>query len=206
MGLTRSQQMARIRSTNTSPELRLASALRASGVRATPHHRAAGVRIDLALRRTRVAVFVDGCFFHGCPRHYVRPRSNVDFWAAKLRENVGRDCRQTLALEADGWIVVRAWEHEVFERLEAVVARVQAAARSGRTRFNGRRVVRVEPIDADDLTERRMIATLRNPDKVVDIREGRRVTAKWRRLTGAGGAARRRRRPSARGGRPLVRP
>ncbi len=179
--LTRSQQMSRIKSNNTAPEMHLAAALRRTGLSASPHQRVVGVQVDLVLRRPRVAVFVDGCFFHGCPMHYVRPRSNAGFWAAKLRENVARDCRQTLSLEAGGWIVVRAWEHEVFERVEAVVARVLAAASGRRRRINGLRVVRVEPIDADGLLERRHLASLRSPERVIGLREGRRVTAKWRR-------------------------
>ena len=59
-----------------------------------------------------------GCFWHGCPDHYVPPRSTIDFWSKKLAENVARDRRQTLALEAAGWRVVRVWECEVIESLD----------------------------------------------------------------------------------------
>lgn len=69
----------------------------------------------------RLAVFVDGCFWHGCPEHYVRPRSsNAEFWAKKLQDNVCRDARQTLRLEADGWRVLRVWEHELEQDLGRV--------------------------------------------------------------------------------------
>lgn len=70
------------------------------------------IRPDIVFTRARVAVFVDGCFWHGCPDHGTRPRSNAGYWTAKLEINRRRDLEQTAALEADGWTVVRVWEHE----------------------------------------------------------------------------------------------
>jgi DNA mismatch endonuclease (patch repair protein) len=87
------------------------------------------IRPDLVLRRgsNRVAVFVDGCFWHGCPDHYVRPRSGGEFWSKKLRENTARDSRQTVTLKSDGWVVVRLWEHEVAEDAVKAAGRVRSA-------------------------------------------------------------------------------
>lgn len=67
---------------------------------------------DIALTRARIAVFVDGCFWHGCPEHAVAPKANADWWRSKLDANVARDRRNDTTLRESGWIVVRAWEHE----------------------------------------------------------------------------------------------
>ena len=183
MALTRSEQMARIKGRNTQPELVLRRALAAEGVRlATPGPAPVG-RPDLVLARPMVAVFIDGCFWHGCPEHYVRPRSRGEFWSAKLRGNVDRDRRQTLALEEAGWRVVRIWEHEVFECLENVVARVLAAQGPRRpARRTSWRVDQVELVDAATDLELQHLVDLRDADRR-ETRERVRSTAKWRRRT-----------------------
>jgi DNA mismatch endonuclease (patch repair protein) len=83
------------------------------------------VRPDLVFPRRRVAVFVDGCFWHACEIHSSRPAINVDYWSPKLQGNVDRDRRQDEALRVAGWIVVRAWEHDdpvsVADRVETAV-------------------------------------------------------------------------------------
>lgn len=80
--------------------------------------------IDIAFPRRRVAVFVDGCFWHGCPEHGTQPKSNVDRWTAKLEANYERDRRVDTHLRDRGWLVVRVWEHE---DLETACARVLRA-------------------------------------------------------------------------------
>lgn len=60
----------------------------------------------------KVACFVDGCFWHGCPDHYVGPKRNSDFWTEKVRRNIERDAETTSLFEAAGWHVLRFWEHE----------------------------------------------------------------------------------------------
>jgi DNA mismatch endonuclease (patch repair protein) len=70
------------------------------------------VRPDVVFRRARVAVFIDGCFWHGCPVHGTRPRSNTAYWDTKIARNRARDERADTALTAAGWRVVRLWEHE----------------------------------------------------------------------------------------------
>jgi DNA mismatch endonuclease (patch repair protein) len=62
--------------------------------------------------RQKIAVFVDGCFWHGCPEHGTVPATNRCYWKPKIAENVARDRRHTATLEADGWVVIRVWEHE----------------------------------------------------------------------------------------------
>src|SRR5580692_10585444 len=109
MGLSRSEQMARIRSRNTTPERVLRGLLWSAGLRYRLHATTPAGRPDIVFPGTRVAVFVDGCFWHGCPDHYVRPRSSSDFWSRKLLENFKRDGAQTERLEALGWRVCRIW-------------------------------------------------------------------------------------------------
>jgi DNA mismatch endonuclease (patch repair protein) len=79
------------------------------------------VRPDLVFPRTRVAVFVDGCFWHACPIHGTQPKANSAYWAPKLVENVERDQRNTKALQDAGWLVVRVWEHVITDRAADLV-------------------------------------------------------------------------------------
>jgi DNA mismatch endonuclease, patch repair protein len=80
------------------------------------------VRPDIVFTRRRIAVFVDGCFWHGCPRHGSWPRANEAFWREKIQTNRERDRRQDRALREAGWKVVRVWEHE---SIEDALARIQ---------------------------------------------------------------------------------
>ncbi len=75
----------------------------------------------------RVAVFIDGCFWHGCPRHYTAPATNTGFWTEKLDRNRWRDREADRALRVDGWRVVRLWEHEVRDSLDLAANRVISA-------------------------------------------------------------------------------
>lgn len=108
--------MRAIRRANTKPELALRSALHRQGYRFRKDLRldlAGGVRVrpDIAFTARRVAVFVDGCFWHACPEHGGRPAVNQSYWEPKLRRNVERDRAADAALAAAGWRVVRVWEH-----------------------------------------------------------------------------------------------
>lgn len=157
--------MSRIRGRNTAPERRLRQALWAQGHRYRLHTRTPVGSPDVVFKQRKVAVFVDGCFWHGCPTHYVRPRSNVQLWQTKLLANVARDRRQSLELERLGWRVVRLWEHDIGERLQssvaAVVTALLVATWSAPVDW---RVVRVEEIDADTRLERRYLEELRRLD------------------------------------------
>src|SRR5215210_4815563 len=129
MSLSRSEHMARVKGKNTSPERILRSALWEAGLRYRLNYRVPAGRPDIVFPGPKVAVYVDGCFWHGCPAHYSRPRSREGFWSQKLAANTERDSRLTLRLESSGWIVVRVWEHEVFSELDEVVHIVQRAIR-----------------------------------------------------------------------------
>ena len=109
---TRSAIMRAVKRDDTRCELTFRSALHRSGVRYRLRRRLLGTRPDLVLVARRVAVFVEGCFWHGCPRHARPPRTNSEFWSAKIAANRRRDRRQARRLRAAGWHVVRVWEHE----------------------------------------------------------------------------------------------
>jgi DNA mismatch endonuclease, patch repair protein len=116
------------RRTDTKPEMALRRALHRQGLRYRKDYRldldGARVRPDIAFTARRVAVFVDGCFWHACPVHGTKPAANTWYWGPKLARNVERDRAADAALAAAGWRVVRVWEHEP---LDAAVAAVIAA-------------------------------------------------------------------------------
>jgi DNA mismatch endonuclease (patch repair protein) len=85
--------------------------------------RAFSVRPDFTFPKLRLAVFVDGCFWHACPKHATKPRNNAAFWRKKLAANCARDRLVTRTLRATGWRVLRIWEHELAKRHEAKLVR-----------------------------------------------------------------------------------
>ncbi|NKR79625.1 DNA mismatch endonuclease Vsr [Rhodococcus hoagii] len=111
----RSRNMSAIKRTGTKPETELRTALHARGLRYRKDFplRIEGrlVRPDIAFTKRKVAVFVDGCFWHSCPEHGRHPGVNKEYWSPKLRRNAERDLEQTRLLESAGWRVVRLWEH-----------------------------------------------------------------------------------------------
>jgi DNA mismatch endonuclease, patch repair protein len=123
---------------DTGPELALRSALHRRGLRFRLDRKVgsgrSAPRPDIVFPSEKVAVFVDGCYWHGCADHGTRPRTNSAYWDAKIGRNQARDARNTAALKAAGWTVVRVWEHEAPEiaarRVEAAVARVRGRGRA----------------------------------------------------------------------------
>lgn len=123
----RSRNMQANRRSDTKPEVALRSALHRMGFRFRKDFRLdlgeVKVRPDIVFTAKRIAVFVDGCFWHVCPEHGRQPTTNEWYWAPKLRRNMERDQRVNAALKAAGWTVVRLWEHEsLTTAVEAVVA------------------------------------------------------------------------------------
>ncbi|MFZ2239219.1 MAG: very short patch repair endonuclease [Gordonia amarae] len=101
---------------DTKPELAVRKLVHASGLRyrvdyapLSEHRR---LTADLVFTRAKIAVFIDGCFWHGCPEHHTVARTNAEFWAAKVSGNRDRDARVTSLLSEAGWTVLRFWEHE----------------------------------------------------------------------------------------------
>jgi DNA mismatch endonuclease (patch repair protein) len=110
----RSRVMAAIRSKgNKETELRLARIFRHYRITGWRRHQPVTGKPDFIFRRQKLAVFVDGCFWHGCPRCYHRPKSNRKYWDAKIIRNRARDRYVTKALRQRGWRIIRIWEHEL---------------------------------------------------------------------------------------------
>ncbi|MER7197795.1 very short patch repair endonuclease [Streptomyces sp. NPDC056656] len=122
--------MSRQASKDTGAELAVRRLLHAAGLRYRVEYPVPGMarrRIDVAFTRAKVAVLIDGCFWHGCPQHATQPKVNVEWWRQKLDRNMARDRETTGHLTAAGWTVLRFWEHEdpedVAAQIRAVVLR-----------------------------------------------------------------------------------
>ncbi|WAU79450.1 very short patch repair endonuclease [Streptomyces sp. Qhu-G9] len=128
----RRRNMQAIRSRDTKPERLVRSLLHAQGLR----YRVAakplpGLRrtADIVFRPVKVAVFIDGCYWHGCPEHYVSPKTNPGYWSDKVARNMTRDRDTDEQLKAAGWTVLRFWEHDPADdcavRIAATVSRLR---------------------------------------------------------------------------------
>lgn len=130
-----SARMSRQASRDTAPEVAVRRLLHAAGYRFRVNARVPGMprrTIDIAFTRAKVAVMIDGCFWHGCPVHATRPKANAQWWREKLDRNMARDQETTEHLAAAGWSVLRFWEHEA----PGSAAEVVAAAVDRRRRRN----------------------------------------------------------------------
>lgn len=116
----RSQVMSRIRGRgNKETELAVAKLLRTEGITGWRRHVALFGRPDFTFRKEQVVIFVDGCFWHGCPRHSNIPANNRSFWLKKLTGNKTRDRLVTRTLRRSGWRVLRIWEHDLIRKKQA---------------------------------------------------------------------------------------
>ncbi len=144
----RSRIMRAVPGKNTSAEQALRVALSAAGLRGYRlHNHAVPGTPDVVFGPERVAVFVDGCFWHGCPECYREPKSRKEYWTMKVQRNRDRDAAVNAACKAKGWRVLRVWEHEVLRKPTRVAARVRRyLRRDGRAiRGSGRRALRKRP-------------------------------------------------------------
>ena len=122
------------RSRDTGPELAIRRRVHAMGLRYRVCARpVAGLRrtADIVFPTELIAVFVDGCFWHGCPEHRQQPRANASYWSAKVQRNEQRDLDTNNALTASGWVTLRFWEHE---NPEVVAELIRQAVETARTR------------------------------------------------------------------------
>ena len=130
--------MRAIRRRNTRPELRIRSLVHRAGLRYRVDERVgsgrSAPRPDIAFTGQRIAVFIDGCFWHQCPEHATMPKANRDFWEPKLRRNVERDRENDAALEAMGWTVLRFWEHEDPDEVATAIIREVRSAQASASR------------------------------------------------------------------------
>lgn len=150
--------MSRIRGRDTGPELLLRQALRSAGLRGYRLH-VQGIpgRPDVVFRRQRVAVFVDGAFWHGHPSAFREGKSG-EFWDRKIAENRARDRRYDESLRASGWHVLRLWDFEIERDAEACVQRV--AALFGHARLDAQHLPQ-----ADDVEEQPVVRAAIRPSK-----------------------------------------
>ena len=120
----RSEVMSRIRgSGNKATELRLIPLFRANGITGWRRGSKLPGKPDFVFPRLRVAVFVDGCFWHGCPKHATQPKTNAGFWRKKIARNQQRDREVGRVLRRAGWRVIRVWEHGLRRKDEARTVR-----------------------------------------------------------------------------------
>jgi DNA mismatch endonuclease (patch repair protein) len=120
----RSRIMSRIRGKDTKPELTLRKILFAGGLRYRLNYKVAGYRVDLAFPSKKLAIFVDGCFWHGCPRDFRPPKSNTKYWGPKIRTNRKRDKKIDNAIRKEGWQPLHFWEHSLRENPSAVFEKI----------------------------------------------------------------------------------
>lgn len=117
----RSKIMSCIRSSNTKPELMMKSALQGTYLRYQPNVEG---NPDFASKRKKIAIFIDGCFWHKCPKCFRPPKSNKKYWRTKIENNVKKDRKTTIMLLEKGWTVLRLWEHEIFSDRKKCVEKV----------------------------------------------------------------------------------
>lgn len=126
---TRSRVMSRIRRDKTKPELMLKERLRGTYLRYQPKMEG---KPDFASSKRKLAVFVDGCFWHKCPKCFKEPESNTDYWVPKIEKNVERDKTVTERLKRKGWIVLRFWEHQVKANSTECADKIKNAMNKGK--------------------------------------------------------------------------
>jgi DNA mismatch endonuclease, patch repair protein len=121
----RSKVMSRIRSKNTKPELLLRKTLWHLGYRGYRiHNQKIPGKPDIVFTKKKIAIFIDGCFWHGCPQCFVEPKSNRDYWLPKIRRTIERDKMQNVRLQSDGWNVIRIWEHDIKQNNQKMIQKI----------------------------------------------------------------------------------
>lgn len=131
----RSRIMASVKSRkNKSTELRFISILKDNDITGWRRNYPMTGNPDFVFSRLKIAVFIDGCFWHGCPSHCRMPSSNIDYWNNKIEKNMIRDKNITKALKIKGWQVIRIWEHEIKTgKLNHKLSRINKTAQQGAT-------------------------------------------------------------------------
>lgn len=118
---------------NTGPELKLRKLLWSHGIRGYRIHYNLPGKPDIVFTKKKIAIFIDGCFWHKCPICFQEPETRKEFWMKKIQSNVERDDKVNLQLKSDGWTVMRFWEHDVRKNPEAIVKHI-----SGKIGINSR--------------------------------------------------------------------
>lgn len=120
----RSFTMSRIRSKgNISTELKMVELLRGNGIHGWRRHPKLMGNPDFIFKKQKIAIFIDGCFWHSCPRCFIEPKSNIEYWSAKIERNKKRDKKINAELNRLGWTVLRFWEHS-FKRPKNILNKI----------------------------------------------------------------------------------
>lgn len=116
--------MKSIKGKNTKPELAVRKILWSKGIRYRIHDKSVFGVPDISNKKRRLAIFIDGCFWHGCKKCYKEPTTNVEFWRSKIKRNKGRRIEVKHGLKMDGWEVIEVWEHDVNGKPEMVAKKI----------------------------------------------------------------------------------
>jgi len=122
----RTYNMSQIRGKNTRPEVKLRKLLWSEGVRGYRIHYNLPGKPDIVFTKKKIAIFMDGCFWHKCPVCFQEPETRKEFWMKKIQSNIDRDKKVDKQLKDDGWTVIRIWEHEIKKEPENAVKKIIA--------------------------------------------------------------------------------
>jgi DNA mismatch endonuclease (patch repair protein) len=120
----RKLNMSRIRGKNTGPEAKIRKMLIAEGIRGYRLHFRLPGKPDIVFTKKKIAIFIDGCFWHKCPVCFQEPETRKEFWMKKIQSNVDRDKKVNKQLEDDRWTVLRFWEHDVRKNPDTIVKKI----------------------------------------------------------------------------------
>ena len=126
--------MSRIRSTNTKPEIKLRKILFRRGFRGYRIHYHLTGKPDIVFVSKRLVIFIDGCFWHHCPKCFIEPATRRSFWSDKIKKNVRRDKMVNKTLRQLGWKIIRFWEHEVKDNPEKCLIVIMAELKKNKSR------------------------------------------------------------------------
>jgi DNA mismatch endonuclease (patch repair protein) len=122
----RTYNMSQIRGKNTVPEIKIRKMLFAAGIRGYRIHYKLPGKPDIVFVKKKIAIFVDGCFWHKCPVDFQEPATRKEFWMKKIQSNIDRDKKVNEQLRNEGWTVIRIWEHEIRKEPEKTVKEIVA--------------------------------------------------------------------------------
>jgi DNA mismatch endonuclease (patch repair protein) len=121
----RAYNMSKIRGKNTAPEIKLRKLLWSEGIRGYRIHFKLPGKPDIVFSKKRVAIFIDGCFWHKCPVCFQEPETRKEFWMKKILSNIDRDVKVNIQLKEKGWTVIRIWEHEIKKNPSSVIETIR---------------------------------------------------------------------------------
>jgi len=120
----RTYNMSKIRGKNTGPEIKLRKMLWSEGIRGYRIHYKLPGKPDIVFTKKKIAIFIDGCFWHKCPACFQEPETRKEFWMKKIQSNVDRDKKVNEQLQAEGWTIIRIWEHEIRKEPETILSKI----------------------------------------------------------------------------------